>query len=76
MLDLTKPVQTRDGRKVRILCTDMKSGCNSAPIVGLIMEKQGFETMYNWFEGGSMYPSSGDCNTDLVQVPTEEIEVS
>lgn len=24
MLDLTKPIQTRDGRQVRILCTDLK----------------------------------------------------
>lgn len=34
VLDLTKPVQTRDGRPVRILCTDCPG--DSHPIVGII----------------------------------------
>ena len=37
-LDLTKPVRTRDGREVRILCTD---GPPEQPICGIIEGKDG-----------------------------------
>jgi len=40
--DPTKPVQTRDGRKARILYTDIKSGY---PIVALTTEPGGVEIM-------------------------------
>ena len=37
MVDFTKPIKTRDGRKVRILCTDANS---KYPVVGLITDGQ------------------------------------
>lgn len=42
MIDFTKPVQTRDGRKVTILC---KNARNSYPIVGLIHD---IHDLYDW----------------------------
>ncbi len=43
-----KPVRTRDGHKVRIICFDKKGG---TPIVGLIQE-DGFETVATFNESG------------------------
>lgn len=63
-LDLTKPVQTRDGRSVRILCMDKKGW---APVIGLIMRPDGYEEVQAWDKDGL----AGDCakNVDLVNAP-------
>lgn len=34
MIDLAKPLQTRDGRPVRLICTDAKG--TQGPLIGLI----------------------------------------
>lgn len=63
--DPTKPVQTRDGRKVRILCTDRRG---RRPIVGLIEENDGAECLNTFNEDGRC----GECSTpsnDLVNIP-------
>lgn len=67
--DPTKKVQTRDGRKVRIVCTDVKSRWQ---IIALITNNNGRETI-------SAYDSSGrargreengdDHILDLINVP-------
>lgn len=49
MIDFTKPLRTRDGRKVRILCTDRKGW---TPIVGLIINDSG-ETIETWSSDGT-----------------------
>ena len=56
-LDLTKPVQTRDGRKVRVLCTD---GPGSRPVIGIIDGNKGPST---WCLNGAT--SEGWFNPDL-----------
>lgn len=64
-LDLSKPVQTRDGRKVRILCTDAGG---ERPVVGLIDG-----CVWRWTGGG--YDSNGNYRSaqyDLVNVPEPE----
>jgi hypothetical protein len=63
MIDFTKPVQTRDGRKVRILCTDRK---DNRPIVGLV-PGNGDEQIYSWHACGN-YVSNEHC-LDLINVP-------
>ncbi len=76
MLDLTKPVQTRDGRKVRILCTDRKhTNKEYGPVVGLITQKDGNETYQSWFLDGRLYGDQGadrgrKTDQDLVNSPT------
>ncbi len=67
MLDLTKPVQTRDGRKVRILCTDRKAGNAGGCVVGLVTSRDGYEYIELWHENGTS-PGS-DHNNYLVNVP-------
>jgi hypothetical protein len=65
-LDLTKPVQTRDGRKVRILCTDTK-GAGMFPVYALITEENGKETSATYTLAGQ-YNLGDRCILDLVNV--------
>ncbi len=50
MLDFTKPVTTRDGRAVRILCTD---GQGRRPVVGFV---EGDEYPSTWSKDGTFHP--------------------
>jgi len=63
-IDFTKPVQTRDGRKVRILCTDRQG---EKPVVGLAAERDGSDSIFAWSADGRHL--HGCPNLDLVQAP-------
>jgi hypothetical protein len=67
MLDFSKPVTTRDGRKVRILCTDAPGRW---PVVGYACDR--FEPQgiceYKWHLDGSFHRSNAvECRHDLIQ---------
>ena len=66
--DPTKPVQTRDGRKARILATDL-CGKNGETIAAAIhrVDFQGCEILSAFFDDGSS--SRGPRSDDLVNVP-------
>ena len=65
-LDFTRSVQTRDGRAVRILCTDMEG---PQPVVGAIgVEIQRWLLNGSFFGGGKGAP----CELDLVQAPVKK----
>ena len=72
MLDLTKPVQTRDGCKVRILCADRKG--TAYPIVGLIEREggEGVERVVSWTLTGGVINGNCRCIDDLINVPTKQ----
>ncbi len=78
-LDLTKPVQTRDGRKVRILCTDRNG--SKHPVVGLIdtYGDRKLEMPHTWTSDGKFNSVEVDHEADLVNVPpakkTVQVEV-
>ena len=60
--DPLKPVQTRDGRKARIICTDRKM--DGFPILALIPSHSGhMEHCYcfSWLSSTSRNASSGRC---------------
>lgn len=63
-IDFTKPVQTKDGRKVRILCTDAG---HPYPIVGLVGDSK---QLCAWLPSGMRSPR-GPISLDLIQVPEE-----
>jgi len=69
MIDLTKPVQTRDGRKVRVLCTDMKS---ETPIVGVVTQPAGKEEACWWYADGR-YSLTPGHSADLINVPDTRV---
>jgi len=68
VLDFTKPVQTKDGRKVRILCTDAPG---DYPVVGLLGN-----TPYSWTIDGKYNRGLlvHDLR-DLVNAPRKEYRV-
>lgn len=65
MIDLTKPVQTRDGRRVRILCADAKG---DFPIIGAVEERDGTERSGSWMRDGR-YLCTGPSTSDLLNLP-------
>lgn len=69
-LDLTKPVQTRDGRKARIICTDALSA--TYPVVALVMSKDGFEYTSAYTLEGEYHPPNV-CDEDIFNIPVEVV---
>lgn len=69
-LDITKPVQTRDGKPARIVCTDMKG---TFPVVALVTQKSGNEVVNSYDSNGVYHTFSGKSDNDLVNIP-ERVE--
>lgn len=61
-----RKVVTRDGRLVRIICTDMKS--YNEKIVGLIPSDTGIESIVTWTQQGKFF-SNADTPNDLFFAP-------
>jgi len=68
--DPTKPVQTRDGRKARIICTDAN---NHQPIVALITEQDGHEYTRDYTKDGFYFMCSEQSSSDLINIPERRI---
>lgn len=62
----SRKVVTRDGRPVRIICTDMKS--YNEKIVGLIPSDTGIESIVTWTQQGKSFFNS-DTPNDLFFAP-------
>ena len=65
--DPTKPVQTRDGRKARIVSDRLSGGAHK--FIAIITHENGCENGYTYDEGGYYYCLSNPCGLDLVNVP-------
>lgn len=67
-LDFTRPVQTRDGRAVRILCTDASTSLTGSgtpqPVVGII---DGYSSPQMWCLDGRYWPHVRMHDSDLIQ---------
>lgn len=73
MLDLTKPVTTRDGRSVRILATDVaiptgfeKNGLDT--LLGIVTEPNGGQGIYTWQADGTFLFRDRPDDADLINV--------
>lgn len=64
-----KPVCTRDGRKARIICFDANDS-NNQPIIALITEENGFESLYSFTSGGKWVKE--DSVHDLMMLPEKK----
>ena len=65
----SQKVVTREGKPVRIICTDAK--CGKCPIVGLVFnEEQAEEETYNFMENGKFFPDQ-DWFLDLFFAPVK-----
>lgn len=60
-----KPVCTRDGRKARIICFDRKT---NYPIIALIEDENGKESIENYFSNGRTLIKA-ECCVDLMMLP-------
>ena len=68
MLDTTKPVQTRDGRKARIYATD---GGGVYPVHGALQDAGWVWLPHVWTSAGRELPFGGLSNSDLVNTPVK-----
>lgn len=68
--DPTKPVQTRNGRKARIICTDLKSLFNEYPIIAAVELGDGTESPFEYTIEGSIYKGNSS-SLDLINAPIE-----
>lgn len=68
-LDLYLPVETRDGRPVRIVCRNAKNG---SPVVGLVTERSGSETVMSWSLDGRWMKNGHTSTNDLVYAASEQ----
>lgn len=66
MVDFSKPVQTRDGSKVRILCTD--ANISLYPIIALVSVGNR-ERCASYTTNGKKYENCGTAPDDLINVP-------
>jgi hypothetical protein len=63
--DPTKPVQTRDGRKARIICTD---ACCEDPIIALV-DSNGHEYVFWYSLTGKHSRDDIESDNDLINIP-------
>ncbi len=66
-ISMTKKYQTKDGRAVRLLCTDAPG---PRPIVGLVTDG-GIPSVYTWSASGLAHASP--CGADLVEVKEKAV---
>lgn len=66
--DPTKPVQTRDGKPARILCTDFKSNDHDLPIAAAVMLEYGNEAVCFYTVSGLFHDNALISSLDLVNV--------
>lgn len=69
MIDMSKRYRTRDGRCVRILCVDARSGYR---VVGLVMDGDGIEVPQSWTALGEHDVSALNSCFDLVEISPYE----
>ena len=63
--DPSQKVVTRDGREVRIICTDFQSEMNK-PIIALIKEDENKESAFNFKKNGRYHlPENKESHKDL-----------
>lgn len=68
MIDWSKPVRTRDGRAVRVLCTDCESP-SGYPVLALVKISHGYERVHSYTLEGKYRKTGSDSPYDLVNVP-------
>lgn len=63
-----REVVTRDGERVRILCTDRPD--DNFPIVALVIDEDGFSSVYSFFNNGR-YIKDEPSGIDLMFAPVK-----
>ncbi len=67
-VDWTKPVERRDGRKVRVLCTDRKG--LSTPVIVLVTDADGSKEEYCPYQISGIFMTGGQTSDkDIINSP-------
>lgn len=61
-----KPVCTRDGKPVRIICFDRKDQYNTFPIVALVLKLDGNEVFHSYTNNGKFMEDTSTSDLDLM----------
>lgn len=67
-IDWSKPVRTRDGRAVRVLCTDCESP-SGYPVVALVKDSYGYDRVQSYTLEGKYRRTVSENPNDLENVP-------
>lgn len=70
-VDLSKPVQTRDGRPARVVS---EKGIGAFPVLAVVVAEDGSEHMGRFTPAGNVMLAPGQSVDDLVNVPEESVE--
>lgn len=70
--DPTKPVQTRDGRKARILATDLRSDTGET-IVAVWMDSDGLEEVGSFHSDGAYLSDGRASGEDLLNITERRV---
>lgn len=68
MIDWNKPVRTKDGREVRVLCTDRVTDSNY-PVLALVKDGCGYEAAHSYTIEGEYHRPDAESINDLENVP-------
>ena len=68
-VDWTKPIQTRDGRPARVLCTDLGSEANCPVVVAVQSAASSAETVTQRPLNGRFYVIDKEHPSDIINVP-------
>ena len=66
--DPEKPVQTRNGRKARIICTDLKEYAHGDTVMALIEQDDGSED-WTTYRSSGRYVDGMEDSQDLINIP-------
>lgn len=67
-IDFNKPVQTREGRPARVICTDKKG--SAYPVWALVMSESGHEEdSHSYTLNGRYFDNGDESEHDLMNVP-------
>lgn len=69
-IDFKKPVQTRSGCKVRVICTDRKSNV-PYPVIALISMEDGTESALYYNDCGRYCGDNREHPLDLINIPVK-----
>ena len=67
IIDLTKPVQTREGDKVELW--DRALSGHDYPLLGVVIDNEGKEVVETWTLDGRYHMASGPRDDDLINAP-------
>lgn len=68
-VDWTKPIQTRDGRPARVLCTDLKSPNELRVVIAVLLTDGKREDVWYRPPCGKFYGMNKESPTDIINVP-------